>query len=172
MAYIYIRGRKDPLTVSNERARNIKKARFGDAEGKGVVDPRTGVDLGDWAGEIGMIRIVETEREKKYIDKSADEERERLIEEEKWLALPAEEKARGLGMFKIGWSVAHGFSQSDPPQAILDKAYQIQLKYFRENPKALRTPREIFQELLPNKKTPAAALADKMSIKNINDIPQ
>ena len=60
MATIKIRGRREPITVDDTRARKIKVLRFGDVNGKGKADPHEDLDLGDeWAGTIGMVEWVE-----------------------------------------------------------------------------------------------------------------
>lgn len=66
MALIEIKGRKEKIVIDNMRAVKIKVLRFGDIDGNGAVDPKDGIDLGDWAGEIGMIRSVEIEKSKIY----------------------------------------------------------------------------------------------------------
>ena len=66
MAIIKIRGRKETITVDNMRGRKIKIARFGDIDGRGKMDPKTDLDLGDdWAGTIGQIEWVEIGKDAK-----------------------------------------------------------------------------------------------------------
>ena len=63
MAHIKIKGRLEPITVSNERAIRLKALRFGDPYKKLSPAPLTDVvDLGDWSGEIGRISEVELDR--------------------------------------------------------------------------------------------------------------
>ncbi len=52
--------RKELITVDDARGRQIKLLRFGDVNGRGKVDPKTELDLGDeWAGTVGMIEYIE-----------------------------------------------------------------------------------------------------------------
>lgn len=62
MATINIKGRADPIIVSSERARIVKKNWCGDNP-----VPRDQIlDLGEWAGEYGQIKSVELEKLIKY----------------------------------------------------------------------------------------------------------
>lgn len=68
MANIFIRGEREPIQVSNERAREIKKLRFGvlSKDGQTIVgkaDPKEDLNLGEWAGEIGKITAIKIEHE-------------------------------------------------------------------------------------------------------------
>lgn len=63
MAKIKIIGRREPIEIDNEKARAIKRMRFGDLDGNGKVDPKEDIDLGDeWAGKIGQIDWIELDK--------------------------------------------------------------------------------------------------------------
>ena len=177
MALIYIRGKRDPIQVSNERGIEIKKHRFGevmpDGHTLGKSEPTEDIDLGVWCGEIGQIRAVELEpkpREADPQDLQQQEEEARRFQE--WIKQPPEKKARHFEYFKICWSVAHNFEKSDPPPHVLDEVYKIQLDYFKKNPKATVTPKDMFGSILPNKRAGSSKIAEKMKVKvNLDDIP-
>jgi hypothetical protein len=171
MAFVFIKSRREPIRVSNERGRALKKLRFGEigkhGEMIGKSDPHDDIDLGDWAGEIGQIKAVEIEKDivPKVDKEKQDEERRR----QEWLKLPPEKKALQLGWFKLAWSVRHNFEKCDPPKDVLDNAYKIQVEYFRKNPTAEFAPSRIFSELIPDPKAGSKILADKMTIKKVVD---
>lgn len=63
MALISIKGRKEPIEISNEIARKIKHRWCGDVNtGAGKADKTDILDLGEWAGEYGAIRSIELDR--------------------------------------------------------------------------------------------------------------
>lgn len=70
MALVKIKNRREPIEVSLERGRKIKKLRFGDLDGHGKLDPFDDLDLGDeWAGSIGQIEWIDlgkTTQKKEY----------------------------------------------------------------------------------------------------------
>ena len=166
MAQIYLKGRKEPIEVTNEVARNVKRRWCGDpSTGAGKAEKDDILQLDDWAGEYGMIKMIELDKVKTEVDheshrkaQEAEDERQR----QEWLKLPPEKKALLLGHFKLRWSVHHGFSKADPPQDVLDKAYQIQLEYFRANPESEVMPVEQLKVLLPGE---PASLANHMRMK-------
>lgn len=174
MGLIHIKNRKEPIRVSNDRAAQVKKIRFGtvmpDGSVIGKADPRDDLDLGGWCGEIGQVRAVEIEPEvKARVDDSAQEDEEVRKRNESWLRQTPEKKAEHMEYFKICWSSRHGFARVEIPRDVLDKAYKIQVEYYRQNPRALMTPSEKFNAILPPKKG-SKTLAEKMKV-NLDDIP-
>lgn len=175
-ALIYIKGKRDPVIVSVERGRVIKRLRFGESNDFGEVtgksDPRDEIDLGDvWSGEIGQIRAVEIEKEFKKPDIDAEQEEKDRKANERWIKQTPEKKAAHYEYFKICWSSRHGFQRVEVPQDVLQKVYKIQLEYFRANPTASVVPSDNFNSVLPPKQG-QKTLAEKMrSNMGIDDIP-
>ena len=158
-AQIYIKGRKEPIEVTNEVARSVKARWCGDVlTGAGKAEKDDILSLDDWAGEYGMIKMIELDKiSAKAIDSETlirnREDREAQEEKQKqvWIDTPAEKKAESLSHFKLAWSRYHDFRKDDPPQEALDKAYKIQVEYFRAHPSAVLVPSTEFGELLIRK---------------------
>lgn len=63
MAKIFIKSRKEPLEIPNEKAKQIKLRWCGDSNtGAGKAERDDILDLGEWAGEYGSIRSIELDR--------------------------------------------------------------------------------------------------------------
>lgn len=151
MAIIKIRGRLEEIIVSNERAIRIKQLWAGDP-GKNISpSPKTDiVDLGAWTGELGRIVSIELNSMEIKRENAVEIEQRRQDERTReWVALPAEEKAKSLSMFKTSWFVRKGMIGSkDPPDDVLEAAYQIALKFYKKNPESLFVPSNLFAKLL------------------------
>lgn len=77
MAKIKIRGRKEAITIEDDRARQIKVLRFGNSDGIGKADPHDDLDLGDeWAGMLGQVDWIELDRKPEVMKTKAVEIKE------------------------------------------------------------------------------------------------
>lgn len=147
-ARVFIKGRKEPIEIENDRARKLKILRFGDANGNGKADPMQGIDLGDeWAGELGKISSVELER-REQTKQAFDQEQSCLEDAMKILAIPIAERAKLVGQFKLEWFMRSNLTEKDPPEDVVAQAQEISLGYYTENPQAIRVARELFEPLL------------------------
>ena len=147
-ARVFIKGRKEPIEIENDRARKLKVLRFGDANGNGKADPLQGIDLGDeWAGEIGKIATIELDRPAQT-KKQFDQEQSCLEDAMKILAIPIAERAKLVGQFKLEWYMRSNLTEKEPPAEAIAKAQEISLAYYTANPKAIRVERKLFEPLL------------------------
>ena len=76
MAIIKIKGRADPIIVSNDIARKVKQMKFGDEENH-IVKAQSSdlVDLGDqWSGEFSRIVEIELDKLKVYREEEKEPE--------------------------------------------------------------------------------------------------
>ena len=85
MANIFIKGKKDTIYLSNERAKKIKQRWLGDG-----IEKASGneiLDLGEWCGEYSQIKAIEMEKEIPVTEQREEfyltEEEKKFIEEEK-----------------------------------------------------------------------------------------
>jgi len=160
MALVFIKSRQQPIEINTEKARGIKARWLGDSFNKiEKADIHDVLDLGEWAGEYGQIRSIDLyskhpdeERESRQ-KKMEEEQREQRMKEDEFRKLPPEEKAKKMEFFKVTWSVRNGFKSEPIPQKVLDKVYQIQLKYYKNNPEALSVPMSEFILILPKNKS-------------------
>ena len=148
MAFIYIRKRREPIEVENERARKIKLLRFGNQDGEGKADPSDLIDLGDdWAGEIGQISSVEITKTRPQEVKV-----DPLKEQNEWraaqLAMPVEVRAKNLTVFKIAWFMRSGMKQKEPPPTVMEFAERMALNWFKAHPNAPELGGDVLEELL------------------------
>lgn len=170
MALIKIRGRLEPITIDDARAKKIKERKFG-VEGRvEKALPTELIDLGEWAGEYG--RIVEIELSRAAEPDRRDEDRKREEEEARkkelaFIALPPEQKAKRCVFFEVAYCTrVMGQIKCEVPQEAADRAYQVRLKWFQENPKSSRCPvAEYPADLVPPRGRGARDLiADKMRV--------
>lgn len=148
MALIYIRARREPIEIENERARKIKALRFGDINGENKADPSEMIDLGDaWAGELGRIVAVEMTKVEKSAPKyDPNKEMNEYIASQR--KLPIKERAAQLARFKMSWWSRSGMKEKEPPQAVLAEALKLSLDYYKEHPDAYEVPMSILEPVL------------------------
>lgn len=171
MALIYIKRKREPIEVSNDRARKIKQLRFGDPDGSGnnKAEPTEMIDLGDeWAGELGQIVSVEMTKERPVAVKQNNEEVERLEQEARLRALPIEKRvhAIGFGFFKLSWWMRSGQREKEPPEAVMSLAEKAALDYLKEHKDATQIASNVYEPILTKywgKREPTT-LADKMRV--------
>jgi len=156
MAYIYIKGRSEPLEVKCEVAKQIKKRWF---EKMDTGRQNDLLEIGEWAGEYSQIKCVETTPDR-FASSRVDVMTQAQQEREHFRQQPPEKKAECLGYFKMIWWQATQSWGEEPPADILEKAKEILIKYYRKNPNAEHAGREVFKSLIGSKET----LADKMTM--------
>lgn len=140
MAQIFIKKRKEPIFISDERAGKLKKIWLENPKSDDLVD------LEIWTGEIRMISSIEIEKERK--ENRVDYEKEHREAVERILKQPPEVRAKHLGEFELNWFMRSGMNEKHPPQEVMQKAEAIALKYFTENPNQIRVPRELYEPLM------------------------
>lgn len=162
MAIIKIKGRTDPIRIPNDRARTLKARWLGDPARQVEKAPRGDlVDLGDWCGEYGQIASIELDKAPpvpKEENDAKDEDRLRLANE-KFRKSPPEHKAKNLDKFRIAYMTRHGYEQPTPE--VYQRAYAIQVEYFKAHLDALVVPSEAYGDLLPPRRS---SLSEKMKI--------
>lgn len=168
MALVYIRRKKEPIEIDNDRARKIKLLRFGDINGNGKADPSELVDLGDeWAGELGQIAAVEITKERPAVVQ-VDPEAERRAEEARLRAIPIEKRVDviGFGFFKLSWWMRSGRqeTQKNPPEHVMDYARRYALAYLKANPKEVSIPITVYEPLLEKHWGKKESLSEKMRV--------
>lgn len=168
MALIYIKRRKEPIEIDNDRARRIKAMRFGDLNGNGKLDEHELIDLGDeWAGELGQIAAVEIKKEAPPRP-VYDPEAERRAEEAKLRAIPIDKRvdAIGFGFFKLTWWMRSGRSpeHKEPPAHVMDYARRYALDYLKKNPNEVGIPINVYEPLLEKHWGKKKSLADEKRI--------
>lgn len=141
MAIIKIRGRKDPIEVSNERGNKLKHQKFG-FNGIGRAEPNTPVDLGDiWCGLMSQIESIEIERENKSAEPQKYVQAQETEYDKWWFSLTPEQKGAQMNFLKLQYQVAKGGSRDTVlPDDVLEFIKQVRTEYFREHPKALHCP--------------------------------
>jgi len=141
MATIKIRGRRDPIEVSDERGKKLKNQKFG-FNGIAKADPSTPVDLGDiWCGALSQIESIEIEGKSKS---AAPQEyvRGKIHEYNRWWQkLTPEQKGAQVHYLKLQWQMAKGGSREETiPEDVLEAIIEVRTEYFRKNPDAFYCP--------------------------------
>lgn len=147
MAIINIKGRES-IKISNDRARELKDLLFDANQPRNLL-----IDLGSWSGELGSVRSIELDKDEvkgepvENIEKRQQEERELL---EKFVRLPAEEKARiqkieNWARFGTYYLLNHG---AKPSEDLEVRVQQAVIEYYREHDIAHYVPKEVFADLL------------------------
>jgi hypothetical protein len=171
MALVFIKRKKEPVEISNERARRIKVLRFGDQFGENKAEPTELVDLGDeWAGEIGQIVSVEITKDRPHekIVEDPDKEYRAFIESQ--LKLSLRDRASQLARFSMMWFARSSFSEKEPPQEVKDMAREAGLKWLTANPNEPLVHIKVYEPILvkywgeKKHENARAALADKMGL--------
>lgn len=172
MAFIKVKGRREPIEISNERARKIKALRFGDGISESSKsDPTEMIDLGDeWAGELGQIVAIELTRDRPVVQQQTDPQ----ADEKRWraemLAMPIEERAKHLGSFKMSWWFRSRMVEKEPPAAVIEYAEKLALAWFKENPNAPELDARVLEPLLVKNwgerrgREGSSGLAEKMTL--------
>jgi len=175
MAFIYIKRKKDPVILSEERAQKLKEAWLANPKSADLVD------LGEWSGgmnEIVSIEMVRNIPKNKMVDIEAEtKEAERII-----LATPIENRAKFLGEFKLAWFMRSGMLEKEPPEEVLKKAEKIALDFYTKFPNDIRVPPSNFEPLLFAKfgvKKGSVSVSEKLAEKLVvpephvkpNDVP-
>ena len=167
MARITIKGRKDPIEISRERAVAVKNRWLG-LNDQAKADPHDVFDLGDWAGEYGRIAEIDLDEplaklpQRVEIDEAAEEKKQA----DAWALLTVDQKADQLAYFVFAYKSRSGLFGVDPPQEVMDKARKIQAKYFKANPTQRRVPVAEFDTILPPK-VRGISLLDRKSMERI-----
>lgn len=171
MARIKIRGRREELTLDNERALKLKRRKFG-LDNVEKAKPNDGVDLGIWAGEYGQIVSIEIETAS-VTPASRQQERmdaEEQAEKEAWAKLTPEEKASRIARFKLSYSVRLNDFTAEPPAKVLKELNKRLIEFFTEDSEAPHYPQELVEDLLPPK-TGTQSLAERMRVTEENLAP-
>lgn len=146
MAIVKIKGRREVINLPDERARQLKNVWLGKF-GYTKANPREVIDLDEWVGEFGQIASIEI-----YTSGAQRENVDYLEQERKdheaILAIPIEERAKLIAQFKLEWYARSEFKEYEPPEEIKKQAEEISLKFYTENPQAVRVDRELFEPLL------------------------
>lgn len=166
MAKLIIKGRREPIIIENARALKIKERMFG-LNGVEKADPTNLIDLGTWSGSYDRIVEIEiTEESTEKIKVLSDNEVDEAVKRESWLLLTPEQKAERLSKFILAYNSIRRDFVSPIPEAILKSAYDIQLRYYQRNPRALSVPADQFEGILPNMKATAHVLSEQFSLPN------
>lgn len=150
-ALIKVKGRLDPIRVSDEIAQSVK-TKWADMENV----PRNAIiDLGEWAGELREIKSIDIEKENfngepvTNIDKTKEEEKEAI---KNFQNLTPEEKIKRSysRLIHFGFRTRYKLEneQLEPSPELMKTAEETALAYFREHPEAYAIPAEIWQPLL------------------------
>lgn len=141
MAIIHIKRRKEPIIVSEERAKKLKDVWLKTPKSADLID------LDEWSG--AMSEIVSIELEKKETKKVAiDYELEQAKIEKGILATPISQRAKMLGQFKLSWFMRSGMIEKEPPADVLGKAEKLAFEFYTKNPNVIRVYPEVFEPLL------------------------
>lgn len=172
MTYVIsVRGRKEPISLDDERGKAIKILRFGTIDNMGrrlkePADPKDDIDLGSWVGEIGMIRSIEHEKTFNREDARAKMRREDDAYWTQWFTLSSKEKSKHLGRFKFFYAGRVRFDKTNhPTKKLLAQAQKVQLEYYEKNAMAREVPVHLLDPLLP-KRQKHFSLSEKLSVDN------
>lgn len=163
MGFIYIKRRREPIEVANDRAYRVK-CRWLGIDDTPKAEPTEVLDLGEWAGEYSQIVSVEMSKEAPKPAKTyEEEEREKHAE---LMRTPVEERAKMLGAFKLGWFVRSHMTQKEPPATVMDVAERVALAYLKKNPRVAFATNDVFEPIFKQHfgKKAAPTLAEKMTI--------
>lgn len=152
MPYIKIKGRIEPITVTGEVARKIKDRWVGN-EAKGIKKAERSdvLDLGEWCGEYGQIKEIDTKVESARAPEKPDPSiAEAQAQNEQFKKLPPEEKAKNIDRFVIYYGLRNGWKE--PSQETLKKVYELQLEYFSKYQDAYNLPKGLYEKLLTEPK--------------------
>ncbi|HEY1037356.1 MAG TPA: hypothetical protein VGE62_02130 [Candidatus Paceibacterota bacterium] len=162
MAKISIKGKPDPIYLSNSRAKIVDDMRADES-----MDKRTWIQiLGntgvvEWSGEIGKVGDIEYDKPAKTTFNQINETDEAHRAHLQTLSrLPPQVKSKMLGRFELTYGSRHDWKA--PPAEIKAQAEQIQLRYYTANPHATFVPKELFMDLI--KGSPATPLHQQLSI--------
>lgn len=141
MSNIYIKRRRDPIVISEDRAVKLKQAWLTNPKSEDIID------LGEWSGEISQIVSIEIEKKQTSnpIKNFADENYKARKE---ILATPIEVRAGFLGKFKLAWFMRSGLKEKEPPADIMLKAKVIALEHYTKEPNDISVPMQLFEPLL------------------------
>jgi hypothetical protein len=165
MATIKIRGRKEVITLDDDRAKKLKNRKFG-LNQTAKADPQDLVDLGVWAGEYGRIIEIEITGRTETVDQRAKQAAKDKAEEERWMKSKPEVKAQGVGRFKLVYASRLGDFSAQPSKDVLKKVEKVQCEFYKKNPNTRHLPLEAYGDLLPpvtEKSATRATVAKKMS---------
>ena len=142
MAKINIKRKREPLIISNERAKNVREL--------WVKNPKSTdlIDLDGWSGEINQIVSIELEPAN-YGTKTVDNFNDEYYRAKKAkLAQPPERRAKNLEEFKLMWFTRSNLTEKEAPKEALEKAEKISFEFFTKNPKEFRVPYSVFEPIL------------------------
>jgi hypothetical protein len=151
---ITLKGITKPIIVSKTNAETIQTI-FANSG----IEPDFVVTVGKQSfrkGDIKFVDIVADGDDSRKWDATMhefyDEER---VEREKFLKLPVEARAKRLDMFFYLYKIA---MKVEPTTEILNKAYEVQLEFFKANPQRTLCDFNVLKALIPN-------LVDESSLK-------
>ncbi len=141
MATVTIARRRDPVIISNERAKQLKQTLLESKE------KDTMIDLGNWMGTLSEIKGIEIEEDIHH-NHTAIEDIGKIDTHalEEFTRIAPEKKAEMLSEFILNYQKTHQFQR--PSIKILEEARDIQLTYYRNNKSAQYVPRSEYEHLL------------------------
>ncbi len=122
-------GLQDMIDVPNDELKEFIRKREA-----GEMDKNIDTTIGQWGGRAGDVRSWILDEEMPKGDKAFEEEKEKQIAERRRIMMmaPAERARANIGYFKLFYWAIY---QKDPDQKIVDKAVELMMKFFEENPK-------------------------------------
>lgn len=176
MANIKVRGRIDALVVEDALAKQIKERKFG-VEGR--VQKASSTDLleivhssGSWSGEYGRITEIDISRGTEVNNRREEERRKENERDERWLRLPAAEKAKASTTFEMSYCTrVFGKIKCEVPEEAQEAAYKIRVAYFEKNTRSFNCPASAYPEtIMPRSgKNIRSVVSDRMNVSNLSD---
>lgn len=142
MSHVKIKGKHEALQITADQAQNVLDMYVDYKEGK---MPDQVLQIGSWTGMLSSVHSVEVEKKNNKKDYARERAEQEAREREAELSKPIEVRAKQVGFFSL---IYWGFTGGDPSQETIDKAIEIQRKFFTENPKRLFCDTELYKPLL------------------------
>lgn len=147
MALIYVKRRKDPIKISNDRALAVKDAKFGNGNTP-KADNEEFLDLGIWAGQFGEIVQIELDEIiTRQASQAPDYEAEKKAEEDAMRKLSKEDLAkkhlRMISLWKwFSWSK---MAEKEAPQEAQDFMLKKLTDFFKKNTNEIYPPKDLVE---------------------------
>jgi len=149
MAYeVYVRGEKESLVMQDDVKANALIKKWNDYKEKRTGDlPLLLNSIHLTLSQIIRIKKIEENQSDEHAKNWAMEVKRVNEENNKILTYTMEKRARMFQYFRL-WYFKEKKMRSEDVQGLEDKVYEIQLKYFTENPYKLTCDPELYKPLL------------------------
>ena len=167
MAFVYLKRRRDPIEISNERAIRLRVMWLGDENGNNKADPNTAFTIGGVSCDLSELKMIDIPDESPK--QQRDYEAEHRIEMQKALSTPVEIRAMADGLFQLSWFMRSGMKTEyeNVPREVLNEVHSCQLDWLKKNTHVPFAPPHVTEHILVRyfgKKSTHSSLADRFRV--------